>query len=1408
MLKISLPTVPDPIFIVGSPRSGTTLLQCMLNASRDTYSLPETHYFCTVLPAAGIKAEATLNQDQFEVITRTLAKKMDLTWPRGIHEMVTAGIERQELTAGDLFQILLNSYKPTDLESKSLRVIEKTPYHIFFLEDLLALFPDARFVHLIRDPRGVVSSRLKMPGGNPDALTEYSLDWVRCIKAGEFFSETHPGVLYPVRYEDLINRPEDCLQELCAFLDLPFQTEMISDFASQFHGCTLASESSWKGGVREGKLLDRQEIWKKYLSPDQAAQIVERCQPQMSQYGYLSKKDAKMKATELSPNLIQTVFDQSNQNMAAFKDKHRGERCVIIGNGPSLNEMDLSFLKDEVTFGLNRIYLGFDQWDFRPTYFVSVNSLVLEQHADEILDQIKGPKFLSQHGLPYFPHDQEDVMFLRSLDEPIFSKDPRGGIWEGYTVTYVALQLAYFMGFSEVLLIGVDHNFVTKGPANAEVTSEGSDPNHFAKDYFGKGKRWHLPDLHNSEMAYSLAGLVYQEDGRRILDGTVKGKLTLFPKTDYKTYLSSSVGSAQDSTADQEDKPLVSAIVSTYNDADLLPGCLDDLENQTIADQLEIIVIDSGSQENEAEIIREYQARYDNIVYLRTERESLYDAWNRGVFLARGKYITNANTDDGHRPDALEILADALEGNPQADLAYAHCAWTSRPNDRFQDSKAYREVYYPPYDPEKAMFYCLLGPHPVWRRDVFKKIGIFDNRFRAAGDFDFQFRFTAAGLKAVLVPEILSLFYQNPTGLTLEDDTSNNEAIQIYNKYRSQIPITSLYDIQGSSKDGEAAAWTALGNRAIRFQPPWEDLPQQDLAYAIYCYQRGLTVNPHYYPAFHNLVTVLSSVGNWKDAAEILQQGSFHNCPELEQAVRQHRLLPLEKAQAPRKVEPLVYERPEDVADHNQLAWTADEQPPEIAAQFGFNVVGYISGRIGLGVTVRNVIQALVDRGYPVSGFDLKLEDGRGGADLGELETLLCSKPSELKYAVNLYVVPPPTIGWLHEEITRAQGNQPRLNVAWSMWELPVIPEDWVPDLEAMDLLIAESEFIRYAFDFNLSGVRSITAKHPLFMPDDIYADRKRFGLPDNGILYLTSFEPLSDPRRKNPGGVIKAFLNAVGNESDAHLVVKINHGSQGGVTHPLAEPLVKECQAHPRIHLIDESLSYPDVLTLYKSCDVIVSLHRSEGLGLVPLEGMRLGKPVIATAWSGNMTYMNYGNSCPVKYRLIKAHGSLPQYQQNTLGPDAVWADPCPHDAALWMRRLYESPSLRSSLGGRAAAEMAVFQEEAVQSQFITDIFNLWKHRKAASLIDHHLTSASKSGHETPGNVQTPHEAPNPEETLKQILEADDILAALESNQPKLDSSLLALVEDNIEHARTSGEDDLAEGLEHLAGYIAGVLN
>ncbi|HNC09813.1 MAG TPA: DUF115 domain-containing protein [Anaerolineales bacterium] len=225
----------------------------------------------------------------------------------------------------------------------------------------------------------------------------------------------------------------------------------------------------------------------------------------------------------------------SIQRLAAFKNIHKGKRAFIIGNGPSLKQTDLAKLRNEITFGMNRFYVAFPELGFQTTYFASINNLVIEQFVEDI-SALTMPKFLSWRSHVFFnekTYNDTTNFIYTSYTSPKISQDVRGRVWEGATVTNFALQIAFHMGFDKVILIGVDHNFTSKGDANKTVTSEGDDPNHFLPNYFGKGVRWQLPDLDTSEVGYLMVREAYRRAGREVIDATVGGKLTVFPKVDY-----------------------------------------------------------------------------------------------------------------------------------------------------------------------------------------------------------------------------------------------------------------------------------------------------------------------------------------------------------------------------------------------------------------------------------------------------------------------------------------------------------------------------------------------------------------------------------------------------------------------------------------------------------------------------------------------------------------------------------------------------------------------------------------------------------------------------------------------------------------------------------------------------------
>lgn len=377
----------------------------------------------------------------------------------------------------------------------------------------------------------------------------------------------------------------------------------------------------------------------------------------------------------------------------------------------------------------------------------------------------------------------------------------------------------------------------------------------------------------------------------------------------------------------------------------------------------------------------------------------------------------------------------------------------------------------------------------------------------------------------------------------------------------------------------------------------------------------------------------------------------------------------------------------------------------------GINIIGNISANTGLGVHARHLATLMLDKGYPVRLFDLDPTDERSGHDT-RFADITVKQTSELPYPINLFLLQPSAIfAFLasHPEVLNAPD---RVHAAIAMWELTVVPERWKRGFQSLDAVLAASDFVQGVFSDNLSGPFIIPAPCPLYLPDAIVPDRARFGLPDNTVIFVTSFEPASDPVRKNPFAAIRAFLKAFPTPGGASLVVKINNAKLGGKLHPAVSQLHDLCHGHEHIRIIDAVMPYRDVLCLYASCDAFISMHRAEGLGLGLMETMALGKPVIATAWSGNMSFMDHTSACLVGYELIPVRSDLPAYGRQYLGQPAHWADPSIDHAAAWIKELTFNTERRQTIGRRAAASMARYQAHAKEGRFLDELSALQQAR------------------------------------------------------------------------------------------------
>lgn len=615
-------------------------------------------------------------------------------------------------------------------------------------------------------------------------------------------------------------------------------------------------------------------------------------------------------------DVVQTKLEQTAQQIKAFRNRHLGQRCVIIGNGPSLNNMDLSFLKNEITFATNRIYLGFEKFDFTPDYYLSVNPLVLEQSMDEIV-KIPAPKFLSVHGIPHAPLEESDFYFLQSMDQPIFSRNPGQGIWEGYTVTYVALELAHYMGFEEVYLIGCDHSFATRGPANAEVTSEGDDPNHFTANYFGKGTRWHLPDLTNSEIAYRLAREVYEADGRKVFDATLNGKLTVFPKVEYSTIFLEDSKSSQEkelpgTVTDEKnlaEEPVTSILVPVDDWKTITPDFLETIRHQTISDKLETIFISTGEEEGPLHRFQEIQSILPHSHHLNLEGGSLIQAANTGLLEAAGEYIMILLPGDRLQKEALESLTKTLQANPDAGCAYADWEFVHAPAEEDTQPVIYRS---PEFHPMLALLLNPLSPHTLYRRNVLLEDGIFDSRYSLSSDYDLLLRMVVEGQRAAHIPETLSScstpWMKEPLLSQLR-----YEMAQIRKRYIPSFTTEKLLP-EGLSSTAAAQAWAAVGWHSAVHNSHQHKMPAPDIEFAAHCCSQSLQLYLSY-EAVHNLTAALGQLQQWETAENILANMNFPQFDQIKRTVAQKQLLQMMEVPLPESIPfPAASQSPEPAA--------------------------------------------------------------------------------------------------------------------------------------------------------------------------------------------------------------------------------------------------------------------------------------------------------------------------------------------------------------------------------------------------------------------------------------------------------------------------------------------------------------
>ncbi|MFC1524711.1 6-hydroxymethylpterin diphosphokinase MptE-like protein [Thermodesulfobacteriota bacterium] len=266
-------------------------------------------------------------------------------------------------------------------------------------------------------------------------------------------------------------------------------------------------------------------------------------------YGFFGKLIAAYKI-----NKATREWDKVDRpKLKKLRDKHKGERGFVICNGPSLNKVDFNKLKNEITIGSNGLYMNSDMTGFLPSYYVIEDDLIGEDRKDD-LNKIDGTLKLFAQRLAYCLYRSDDVIYLKHTPDFFpwknernrmamdmrFSPDISIATYGGNTVTFTCLQVAFYLGLKEVYIVGADHNYSVPdrysekdADDNYIIESQENDSNHFNKDYFGNGFRWHNPKVHKLENAYINAKKFYDFKRRKIFNATIGGHLEVYERVNF-----------------------------------------------------------------------------------------------------------------------------------------------------------------------------------------------------------------------------------------------------------------------------------------------------------------------------------------------------------------------------------------------------------------------------------------------------------------------------------------------------------------------------------------------------------------------------------------------------------------------------------------------------------------------------------------------------------------------------------------------------------------------------------------------------------------------------------------------------------------------------------------------------------
>lgn len=324
----------------------------------------------------------------------------------------------------------------------------------------------------------------------------------------------------------------------------------------------------------------------------------------------------------------------------------------------------------------------------------------------------------------------------------------------------------------------------------------------------------------------------------------------------------------------------------------------------------------------------------------------------------------------------------------------------------------------------------------------------------------------------------------------------------------------------------------------------------------------------------------------------------------------------------------------------------------------GINLIGNVKAETGLGQSCRLVANEIEN-----SDYDFVIYNYNQLGSISENNKQWNHKISEeLSYNINLIHINPHELGLAFTQLPKSFWDY-RYNIGFWLWEIEEFPDEWIPCFHCLDEIWTPSEFISQSIR-KKTQLPVITIPYCVEAQIQKKADRGYYNLPNDQFLFLTMYDHNSIVERKNPMAVIDAFRKAFDcHNTKVGLVIKISNATKSDI-----KMIETAMEGYSNFYIMSDVLSKEDVNGLIETVDVLVSLHRAEGFGLVLAEAMLLGTPTIATNWSSNIEFMNSEVSCLVKYTMKVIEKDLGPFKKGN-----QWADPDVDDAADFMIKLYD---------------------------------------------------------------------------------------------------------------------------------------